>query len=84
MRKKAEEFAEISAEEILKADKNNFAIPYSEILKVEMKKGGFLSPPNITIFTADKKYSFKILDKKAFDSCVELVRTALPEKVYVK
>ena len=84
VKEKSEKFTSVSVEDILKADKDNYAIPYSEILKVEMKKGGFLWPPNISIQTKDKKYSFKILEKKEYDRYVDLVRTALPDKVYIK
>jgi len=83
-KERTEEFTSVSAEEILNADKNNYAIPYSAILKVEMKKGGFFSPPNTSIITAEKKHSFKILEKKKFESFVDLARTALLGKVQVK
>lgn len=37
-KKKEKEYVELPAEDILKADKNNFDIPYSEITKVELSK----------------------------------------------
>ena len=83
-KERTEEFTSVSAEEILNADKNNYAIPYSAILKVEMKKGVLFSPPNIPIITAEKKHSFRILEKKKFESFVDLARTALLGKVQVK
>ena len=49
-----------------------------------MKKGVLFSPPNIPIITAEKKHSFRILEKKKFESFVDLVRIALPGKVQVK
>jgi len=76
----SEDVPGMSAEDILNADKDNFAIPYSNIVKVEAKKGGLLSPTSFKFSTTDKKYQFNILEKKKFDEYVELVRTILPEK----
>ena len=47
--KKAEKgYLELPLEDVLKADKNNYAIPNSEIIKVELKKWGGGSKINIT------------------------------------
>jgi hypothetical protein len=77
----AEDIPGMSAEDILNADKDNFAVPYSDIVKVETKKGGLLSPTSLKFSTTDKKYQFNILKKEKFDEYVELVRTILPGKV---
>ena len=82
VRGSSEEIPGMSAEDILTADKDNFAIPYSDIVKVEAKKGGILSPTSLRFSTADRNYKFNILKKKKFDEYVELVRTILPEKVF--
>lgn len=37
-KKKGEQYSKVSLESILKADKNNYAIPHSEITEVELKK----------------------------------------------
>jgi len=39
-KKKEEQYSKVSLESILKADKNNYAIPNSEITEVELKKSG--------------------------------------------
>jgi hypothetical protein len=39
--KKAEELKDVSIESLLKADKDNFEIPYSEITKAEIRKAGW-------------------------------------------
>lgn len=80
----SEEAPTMSAEDILSADKDNFAIPYSDIKGVEAKKGGLLSPTSIRFTTTDKKYQFNILEKKKFDEYKEMLRTVLPEKVSEK
>lgn len=38
---KAEELKQVSQESILKADKDNFEIPYSDITNIEIKKAGW-------------------------------------------
>ena len=81
--KKADELRDVSLDEVLRADKDNFMIPYQDITKVEMKKGGILSPTKITFFTKDRKYTFNLLKRKIFDDCVELIKSILPDKVVV-
>jgi len=39
-KKKGEQYSQLSLEDVLKADKNNYAIPNSEITEVELKKFG--------------------------------------------
>jgi len=82
--KKAEKLKDISADEILKADSDNFMIPYQDIVKVEMKKGGMLSPTKFTFFTKEKKYAFNLLDKKTFKECVDLIQSILQDRVIIK
>ncbi len=81
MSKKSAKIVGLPAKEILEADKLNYAIPYSDIVKVEMKRGGFLSSPKIVISTTHKKHTFRIVEKKAFNGYLELVRSMLPNKV---
>ena len=52
-KKKAEEYRESSMEDVLKADKNNYAIPDSDITKVELKK--YVRGTKLNIKTS-KKY----------------------------
>jgi hypothetical protein len=56
--KKEEKLAEFSVGELLKADKNNFAIFNSEIRKVELKKHGLGA--EINIITNEKKYEWYV------------------------
>jgi hypothetical protein len=85
-KKKAQELKQQDIEEILKADKKNYEIPYSETLKVEMKKLSRFSWPYSTEikFTTDKKKrKFKLKNVK-FEEAIELFRALLPDKVDVK
>ncbi len=78
---RSEEAKTVSVEEILKADKENFAIPYEEIQTVEMKKGGLLSATSFSFHTEEKKYTFNLKEKKRFREYAEMVKKILPNKV---
>ena len=67
-------------EELIKAYKDNFTIPYSDIERVEMSKGGLPSPTRIRFLTAGKTYSFNLLERKRFGEYVDLIRTISPKK----
>ena len=72
----------IQVPDILKLDKLNFFIPYRDIEKIEVQKKSVLSPRGrmvIDIATKSKKYWFRIVEKKAFDDCVTLVKKVLPQ-----
>jgi len=52
-KKKEKEYLELSLESVLKADKNNFAIPNSEVTKIELK-----SRRRFHITTSKKKHEW--------------------------
>jgi len=83
IKKMEREVKQSSLEELIKADKDNFTIPYSDIERVEMSKGGLLSPTRIRFLTAGKTYSFNLLERKRFGEYVDLIRTIFPEKIHV-
>ena len=83
VRKKLSELTGQSLDELLQSDKDNYVIPYAEIVKVEMKKGGFISDPNIWISTKTEKHIFVILKKEHYKSGVDIVSAALPNKVSI-
>jgi hypothetical protein len=71
---------------VLAADNNNFELPYSDITKVEMKKGGFSSAHGaragkMVISTHEKKQEFEIPYGQKFEDCVNVVRSVMPDKV---
>lgn len=79
--KKPEELLGMSIEDILKDDKDNYAIPYSEIVKVVMKKGGFISDPTVFFNTAKKKHLFVFTKENGYNNCLNLVRATMPDKL---
>jgi hypothetical protein len=95
--KKREELRKLSPESVLRADKHNFAIPYSDILRVEMKKKRFSGSICLIAghkFGKDMKkkdkttaidvYRYeKAIAKKGFEDCVDCVRSVLPEKLSI-
>lgn len=81
--KRADELKDISVDKVLNADRHNFRIPYQDITKIEMKKGGMLSPTRVTFLTKDKKYTFNLLKKNTFNDCIDLIKSILPDKVAV-
>jgi len=96
MRKRREEYGRLSAESILKADKGNFAIPYEEIVNVEMKRPSTFGKGKVMIFSnkillssgEETKIPIVLLftfkeKKNLFDERVNLVRSVLPDKLSV-
>lgn len=82
--KKVEELKELSAESLLTSDKANFEIPYSDVTKVEMKKGGIMTNSMLRVSTPKEEYKFHITEKKLFDDQVNLIRSVLPDKLSMK
>ena len=85
-KKRVQELKQPEVEEILKANKKNYRIFYTEILKAEMKKLSRFSWPYSTEikFTTDKKkHKFKLKNVK-FEEAVELFQAVLPHKISVK
>jgi len=79
--KRREKLKHLSAEEILKADKSNFAIPYSEIVRVEMKHFG--TRRIMKILTNTKEHKFNLFPRDRFDEHVNLVHSIIPDKLSV-
>ena len=81
-KEKREENEKLSVNEILEANKKNYAIPYEEILEVEIKKPGTFSGAKMKIFTSTKKREVVFKKKKwLFDELVNLVRPLVGEKL---
>lgn len=82
-KKKAEKIKELSPDEILKADKENYEIPYSEISKVELKKYFKLMWPytsEIWIHTQEKETKFRLKAIK-YEELQQLLNSVLGNKV---
>jgi hypothetical protein len=81
-RKKLRELGKLPPENILMADEKNFELPYHDIIRVEMRKRRLLRD-KITILTRRGKHEFHILKKREFEKYVDLIRSILPNKIYV-
>jgi len=80
--KRREKLKQLSAEEILKADRSNFMIPYSEIVRVEMKHFGRGRIMKIITNTREHKFNLN-LRRDRFDEYVDLIRSIVPDKLSV-
>ncbi len=70
-KEKGEKLAEISPEDILKSDENNYAIPNADIQKIEVK-----SRARFHITTTKKKHKWYLLAKK-----MEWTKTSIHEDI---
>lgn len=79
--KKKEQLSKLTPESILTADKKNFAIPYTEITKVELFKKMF--GRKIRIIVGGKKHEFSLGKPKELESYVNTLRPVLADKLVV-
>ncbi|MFW9800599.1 MAG: hypothetical protein ACFFD9_09195 [Candidatus Thorarchaeota archaeon] len=71
---------------ILMADKNNIAISYSDIVKIEMKEPGRVWAGRITITAKTRKKPYKYMlreGKEVFDQHVSLVRSLMSDRLSI-
>ena len=64
---KTAEFKALSPEIILSKDKKNYAVPYSEIIQIKMKKPGTFSGGHVEIKATNGEQKFKLTNKGAFE-----------------
>lgn len=82
-KKKKEKLDEILPDDVLETDKKNFAIPYSDIERVEVKKPGTISAATVKIITKEKTHQFGVR-KNLFDDFMNLMRSVLADKLTAK
>jgi len=82
MREKKEKLYRQSAEAVLKADQRNFAIPYVEIIQVELFKKLFFRR-KIRITTGIRKHEFTFLNENEYYRCMFALRPLLHDKLTV-
>jgi hypothetical protein len=84
-RKKKEELERGSMlpEDVLKKDTTNFAIPYSDIEKVEVKKPGLMGPGIVKVITREKTHQLGV-KKNVFDGFMKLMQSVLVNKLTIK
>ncbi len=81
---KPESLNEVSVDELIKMDKENFEIYYEDISKIEMKEPTTKLEKSFSsgmLFIEEKKtYKFNIAPNQRFEECVEIVRSIIAEK----
>jgi hypothetical protein len=84
--KKGEQYNKLSLEDILKADKNNYAVPNSEIIEVELKKDWRAISLNIktTKKYGETKWHIEGLWNDAGEEYGNMLRPIFAEKLIVK
>ena len=78
---KKEKLGKLSPEGILTADKKNFAIPYSDVTRLEMSKG-FLGS-KVKIMIGVNKHQFKLRNTNEYYKCMSALKTVLEDKLTV-
>jgi len=83
-RKKKEELkSKMLPEDVLKRDAANFAIPYSDIEKIEVKKPGFVGPGMAKVITKEKTHQLGV-NKNVFNEFMKLMQSVLANKLIMK
>ncbi len=76
-----EKLGKLSPERILTADKKNFAIPYSDVIRLEMSKG-FLGS-KVKIMIGVNKHQFKLRNTNEYYKCMSALKPVLEDKLTV-
>lgn len=82
-KKRSAQLRELTIESILGSDKKNFVVAYEEITRVELKKPKALSVGKLTINSGEKVRKFLLMEKKQFDSDMDVVTKCLPDKLEI-
>ena len=78
---KKEQIGKLSPEGILTADEKNFAIPYTEIIRVEMSKG-FLGS-KVKLIVGVREHKFKLKNTDEYYKCKFALKPVLGDKLVV-
>lgn len=79
--KKLKDLTGMSFDEVLKSDKDNFILPYSEIIKVTIRKGKIVKTWTTIIFTKKDKYNYVFYNEETYGRFIEIVKRVMPEKL---
>jgi hypothetical protein len=84
--RRPDEISAMNAEEILKADKRNFAWDYEKDIKVikSKRKTGLVGPPHIDIELTNGKHNVFIQDRERRSELTELLHKVVGNKVIVE
>ena len=80
--RKKEKLGKLSPETILTDDKKSFAIPYTEITRLEMSKR-FLGGPKVKITVGVNKHQFTLKDTNEYFKCMSALKPVLEDKLTV-
>ena len=76
---------ELSMDEILAFDKQNWEMPYSELRQVELIKPGWLQDGEIILFDAKRKFDLVFdVEKDEFEKVINMFKDVIPEKLKIK
>lgn len=81
---KIKSLSEMSVEELLRLDKNNFDLHYADIHRIEMKKSTLSlngARSGVLIIDGKKKEKFDIAPNQNFNECENLITSLLADKV---
>lgn len=78
--KNPSELAKLNPEEIIKSDKDNYSLPYSEIKKVQMMYGTFpVERWGVMIWMSKDRYNHLLYTREDFINFLNLVKRTMPE-----
>ena len=81
---KQEMLSELTPDEILAYDDQNWEMKYSDIMEIELKKPGFLTSGEIILVEPNRKFVWILdVDKDEFMEVIEMFNEVIPEKVKV-
>lgn len=83
-KEKEKALADFTPESILSMDKKNFAIPWSEVTRVEVSKESWgTEGMRFKFFTAGKKHEFAEIKGRMLGKCWRILTMTIPDKVTV-
>ena len=80
---KGKQLETLTPESILKADKNNFEVPLTNI-NIELHGPKFLSTGKLIFNPTGQKNTFMFEDKKAYQTTTEMLKQIIPQQVTIK
>jgi hypothetical protein len=80
-----EALAELSPDQILAYDKNNFEVKYEDINFIELRRPGFLQDVEIKIIEEKRRFEFIFdVEKDEFQVVIDMFNQVISEKVKIK
>jgi hypothetical protein len=81
---KIKSFNDMSIEDLIQMDKNNFELLYGEIINIDIKRSSFsLNGARTGLLTIEskKKENFEIAPNQNYEDCHKTLQLILPEKI---